>query len=344
VLALQSLFLPQDAAVPASQQAQLSALVTAAKRSGYPIRIAIIASAADLGSVTALWHQPQTYARSLGQELSLIYRGPLLVVMPNGYGVYRLARPRAAPPSALTGISTPVGNLGTATMAAIQRLAATSGHNLALPNATTPPTASGSETITCGRTRDRPDPSRLDSQPPRPATTHTAHRNHVHLKPNPRFRFEQQLRSSQLLCGEAAAVGICEETTASEREHSRHPGRRVRLLRHRRAALTRAARGANVGTVAKSSGSPRRSRTTAARRGRSRRRSNAQLCQTRPKTPAPSGESDSLAVIVDELAGFPKSSISEEIALALGAAALPANAQLGLSSGSRVGAHRLLPL
>ena len=109
VLALQTLFLPQDAAVAASQQAQLSALLTAAKRRGYPIRVAIIASASDLGSVTALWHQPQTYARFLGQEL--IYRGPLLVVMPNGYGVYSLASPRAAP-SALTGNSLPSGSLG----------------------------------------------------------------------------------------------------------------------------------------------------------------------------------------------------------------------------------------
>ena len=146
VLALQTLFLPQDAPVAASQQAQLSALLTAAKRRGYPIRVAIIASASDLGSVTALWHQPQTYARFLGQELSLIYRGPLLVVMPNGYGVYSLASPRAAP-SALTGISLPSGSLGTATMAAIQRLAATYGHNLTLPTTTTPPTASSSDTI-----------------------------------------------------------------------------------------------------------------------------------------------------------------------------------------------------
>ena len=38
-------------------------------------------------------------------------------------------------------------HLGTATMAAIQRLAATSGHNLTLPTATTPPTASSSDTI-----------------------------------------------------------------------------------------------------------------------------------------------------------------------------------------------------
>ncbi len=88
VLATQSLFLPQDANLSVRQQAQLGALVNAAARSGYPIRVALISSAADLGSITELWRQPQTYARFLGQELSLVYRGPLLIVMPNGLGLY----------------------------------------------------------------------------------------------------------------------------------------------------------------------------------------------------------------------------------------------------------------
>ena len=55
----------------------------------------MIASPTDLGSVTELWRQPQNYARFLAQELSLLYRGPLLVVMPNGYGRYRLEGPLA---------------------------------------------------------------------------------------------------------------------------------------------------------------------------------------------------------------------------------------------------------
>ena len=90
VLATQSLFLPQDAGVPLAQQNQLTALLEAAASSGYQIRVAIIASSSDLGSVTELWRQPQTYARFLGQELSLVYHGPLLVVMPNGFGLESL--------------------------------------------------------------------------------------------------------------------------------------------------------------------------------------------------------------------------------------------------------------
>jgi hypothetical protein len=48
--------------------------------------VAVIAGSADLGSVTALWRQPAAYARFLDQELSQIFSGPVLVVMPNGLG------------------------------------------------------------------------------------------------------------------------------------------------------------------------------------------------------------------------------------------------------------------
>jgi len=107
VLVSQTLFLPQDAGVPANQQAQLDALLHAAQQSGYQIRVALIASPTDLGSVTELWRQPQNYARFLAQELSLLYRGPLLVVMPNGYGLYRLAGPLALIGTALHDLKDP---------------------------------------------------------------------------------------------------------------------------------------------------------------------------------------------------------------------------------------------
>ncbi len=139
VLALQSLFLPQDAGVGLEQQGQLVALLAAARRSGYPLRVALISSATDLGSVTELWRQPQSYAEFLGQELSLVYRGPVLVVMPNGFGLYRPGRPLGAGQAAFVGVRAPAataGGLGAAALAAIRRLAAASGHVLAAPRAT----------------------------------------------------------------------------------------------------------------------------------------------------------------------------------------------------------------
>ena len=113
--------------MPAARQAQLGALLGDAARAGYRIRVAVIASPTDLGSVTALWRQPQNYARFLGQELPLVYRGPLLVVMPDGYGLYHAG---ATPLPPLT-----AGGLGTAAIGAIERLAAASGHAVALPAA-----------------------------------------------------------------------------------------------------------------------------------------------------------------------------------------------------------------
>ena len=84
VLLAQPLYLPQDASVPPAEQTQLASLLAAAHQAGYDVRVALIAQPADLGSITALWRQPQNYARFLGQELSLNYTGALLVVMPTG--------------------------------------------------------------------------------------------------------------------------------------------------------------------------------------------------------------------------------------------------------------------
>jgi hypothetical protein len=144
VLVTQALFLPADGGIPAAQQGQLAALLRSAQRSGYPIRVALIATQADLGSVTALWRQPQSYAGFLGVELSLVYHGTLLVVMPNGFGLYRAGQPVAAEQAALAGARPPGmgASLAAAALTAIQRLAGASGHPLSLPSATAPPASS----------------------------------------------------------------------------------------------------------------------------------------------------------------------------------------------------------
>ena len=141
VLAQQPLFLPQDASIAPGQQAQLAGLIEAAAHNGYPIRVALIASSADLGSVTELWRQPQSYAKFLGQELALMYRGPLLIVMPNGLGFYSANGGSSS--SALKGVEQ--SSLGTTAISAIQRLAAASGHQLPIAAATVPSSASTSD-------------------------------------------------------------------------------------------------------------------------------------------------------------------------------------------------------
>jgi hypothetical protein len=132
VLVAQTLFLPQDAGLQTRQQAQLGALLSAARRSGFPLRLAVIASPTDLGSITELWRRPESYARFLGQELSLNFHGTLLVVMPDGFGLYgpgaHSAGQRAALARARPGGT--AGGLGATAIAAVQRLAAAAGHPL----------------------------------------------------------------------------------------------------------------------------------------------------------------------------------------------------------------------
>ena len=70
--------------------AQLTEVVKEAKRSGLRIKVALIGKPEDLGLVTQLWRRPQRYADFLGRELASFwnYHQRLLVVMPNGYGIY----------------------------------------------------------------------------------------------------------------------------------------------------------------------------------------------------------------------------------------------------------------
>ena len=147
VLASQSLYLPQDAGVSPAQQAQLRALVGATQHSGDQIRVAMIASATDLGSVTELWHQPQNYAEFLAQELSLVYPGAVLVVMPNGYGLGGVAGSPGAERVTLAALGRPGADLGAATLTAIEHLAAASGHAVTVPTAAAPPTSGSADTL-----------------------------------------------------------------------------------------------------------------------------------------------------------------------------------------------------
>jgi hypothetical protein len=146
VLSEQTLYLPSDAGVTANQQAQLASLLAVAGRAGYQLRVALVASQADLGSIPALWRQPQKYALFLGYELSLLYHGVLLVVMPNGYGLYRSAGLPSVEASALAATRAPGQDLGTAALTAIQRLAGASGHPLQLPHAIAPTPTSTEDT------------------------------------------------------------------------------------------------------------------------------------------------------------------------------------------------------
>ena len=95
-LLTRSTFVPPDLGISPADAARLSATVAAARSRGYPVHVALIGSAYDLGSVVSLDRKPKQYARFLGTELAFVYHGRLLVVMPNGFGVSRGGKPLPA--------------------------------------------------------------------------------------------------------------------------------------------------------------------------------------------------------------------------------------------------------
>ena len=88
VLYFQDVFLPY-AKPSADAAAKLTATVASANKAGFRIKVAVIASEQDLGSVPSLFNRQDVYAHFLGVELKTFYTQRLLVVMPAGFGDLR---------------------------------------------------------------------------------------------------------------------------------------------------------------------------------------------------------------------------------------------------------------
>ena len=137
----QDTFLPFDANISKEQAAQLNTVVADAKKQGFTIKVAVIAKPFDLGAVPSLYGKPKTYARFLGQELFFLYKGRLLIVMPNGYGASHGGKPLPSAQRVLDGMAAPQEGgaaLTAAAARAVQRLAAQNGVRVEIP-----PVASG---------------------------------------------------------------------------------------------------------------------------------------------------------------------------------------------------------
>jgi hypothetical protein len=87
VLLQQNAFFPVPAPGGDSQKG-LNQAVASVYAKSYRIKVAMIASDTDLGAIPSLFNHPADYAKFLGTELQFIYVGPLLIVMPAGFGVY----------------------------------------------------------------------------------------------------------------------------------------------------------------------------------------------------------------------------------------------------------------
>jgi hypothetical protein len=131
-LITQKIFFPFDLKVPAAQQRQFIALVDEANSKGFTLRVAVIGSGYDMGSITSLWQKPRTYARFLGAELQYAYKNRLLVVMPNGLGFNHPGRPTTRENAILAKIPVKPGAAGLVDSAttAVRALAKASGVKL----------------------------------------------------------------------------------------------------------------------------------------------------------------------------------------------------------------------
>jgi hypothetical protein len=112
---------------------QLKSIVQSANAKGYPIRVALIKDESDLGTVPDLLNQPQRYAEFLGPEIRFVYKGDLLVVMPDGLGL--TSTDETPPPAqAIKGMQVEAGGspdgLAQTAGEAVTKLAAAAGHPL----------------------------------------------------------------------------------------------------------------------------------------------------------------------------------------------------------------------
>jgi hypothetical protein len=131
VLLLQDVYFPYHPKVAPQLRMQLDELVARARRAGFPLKVAIVATRADLGAVPLLFGHPDRYAHFLGTEIRNNAPQPLLTVMPTGYGTESTGAAGSAlvatlpPPAAVTGPALVEG-----TIRAVEQLAKANGYVL----------------------------------------------------------------------------------------------------------------------------------------------------------------------------------------------------------------------
>jgi hypothetical protein len=141
VLPSQPVFFGSALDLRSKPAAQLDALVKEAKQRGYAVNVAVISRLEDMGSATQYWNDMDNYGAFLAGEIACCVKGRLLIVMPGGFGVTYLGHSSTADRKALAGLPAPhtVPNLLPAAMNGVIKLAAASGVQLTVPDATPVP-------------------------------------------------------------------------------------------------------------------------------------------------------------------------------------------------------------
>ncbi|HWF74910.1 MAG TPA: hypothetical protein VG186_16285 [Solirubrobacteraceae bacterium] len=139
-----NVFYPYSTTISRPLVVALDRETTQAQRAGFPLKVAIIGHAFDLGGVPEFFGRPKPYAKFLDTEISFNGLQHVLVVMPAGIGGYGL------PPTAKATLATlpkpqtlQPDALAQAAITDVAKLATAAGHPLGAPPAAAGQTNSG---------------------------------------------------------------------------------------------------------------------------------------------------------------------------------------------------------
>lgn len=136
VLLVQEVYEPYQPKVPKPVVDALNATLKKARAAGFPLKVAIIATKDDLGSVPQFFGRPQPYAQFLEREIAFNQKVPLLTVMPAGYGSAEVPPGAAAALKSVKPPAAPAGGdaLGRAAIDATVAMAKGAGHPVPAPS------------------------------------------------------------------------------------------------------------------------------------------------------------------------------------------------------------------
>jgi hypothetical protein len=134
VLLAQDVYYPYAPKVSKQMTTAMNALLARVRKSGYPMKVALIQTPADLGAYPNLFGDTQNYANLLAKEIAFNSHPHLLIVMPSGFGGDNLG---ANVDSALKGIkvddAAKSDGLVQAALAGVARVATANGHPTSIP-------------------------------------------------------------------------------------------------------------------------------------------------------------------------------------------------------------------
>lgn len=151
VLPTEDAFYPYAPKASPPLVAALDRLLEEVRAAGYPMKVALIATAADLGAYPQLFNSPQRYADLLASELPTNPHGKLseslhlLVVMPGGFGGKDLGdRVDEALARVKIDAADQTDGLARAALMAVARIATVNGRETRVPPEATSPAAGAS--------------------------------------------------------------------------------------------------------------------------------------------------------------------------------------------------------